>query len=77
MPEHSTAFVTVLCTGQLIKFDMAVNALKEAGIAHQVRAETATGLRLAMSAAPCPWAGKVLEPTRAYRRRSGGPIGAR
>ena len=31
---------------------MAVDALKEAGIAHQVRAETSTGLKLAMPVMP-------------------------
>lgn len=51
--EHAgTDFVIVLCTGQLMKFDMAVSALKEAGIACQVRAETATGLKLAMPVMP-------------------------
>ena len=50
--EADTSFVTVLCTGQVMKFDMAVDALKEAGIAHQVRAETSTGLRLAVPVMP-------------------------
>ena len=50
--EADTNFVTVLCTGQVMKFDMAVNALKEAGIAHQVRAETSTGLKLAVPVMP-------------------------
>ncbi len=52
MNEAGMDFVTVFCTGQLMKFDMAVGALEEAGIAHQVRAETLTGLRLAMPVMP-------------------------
>jgi hypothetical protein len=50
--EAGTDFVIVLCTGQLMEFDMAVAALTEAGIAHQVRAETATGLKLSLSVMP-------------------------
>jgi hypothetical protein len=58
--ECKTDFVIVLSTGQLIKFDMAVNALKEAGIAHQVRAETATGLKRAVSVTPSPGPGQFF-----------------
>jgi hypothetical protein len=64
----STDFVIVLCTGQLMKFDMAVAALTEAGIAHQVRAETATGLKLAMPVMPALGPGNfftVLVPANA------------
>ena len=48
MHKLNTDFVTVLCTGQLWKFDMADNALREAGIAHQVRAESASGVKTAV-----------------------------
>jgi hypothetical protein len=66
--EGSTDFLVVLCTGQLMKFDMAVAAFKGAGIAHQVRAETSTGLRLAMPVAAGPGPGaffSVLVPADA------------
>jgi hypothetical protein len=52
MEKEDTAFVSVFCTGQLMAFDMAVNVLKEARIAHQVRAETSTGLKVAVSVTP-------------------------
>lgn len=46
------AFVVMFCTGQIMKFDMAVNALKQAGIPHQTRTETSTGLKVAVSVTP-------------------------
>jgi hypothetical protein len=60
MPEDNTTFVIAFCTGQLMKCDMVVNALKEAGIPHQVRAETATGLKLAMPITPAPGPGRFF-----------------
>jgi hypothetical protein len=60
MKEAGTDFVTVLCTGQLVKFDMAVGALREAGIAHQVRAETSTGLKVAMPVIAAPGPGRFF-----------------
>jgi hypothetical protein len=60
MEKASTPFVIVFCTGQLMKFDMAVNALKEAGIAHQVRAETSTGLKVAMPVTPATGPGRFF-----------------
>ena len=68
MPDSGTPFVTIFCTGQLMKFDMVVNALKEAGIAHQVRGETATGLKVAVAATPAQGPGtffSVLVPATA------------
>lgn len=65
---NSNDFVIVLCTGQVMKFDMAVAALKEAGIAHQVRAETATGLKLSLAVMPAMGPGNfftVLVPANA------------
>jgi hypothetical protein len=68
MADGGTTFVTIFCSGQLIKFDMAVNALKEAKIAHQILAETSTGLRVAMPVAPAQGPGRfftLLVPTNA------------
>ena len=68
MEDGRTTFVTIFCTGQLTKFDLAVNALKEAGIAHQVRAETSTGLKVAMPITPAMGPGRffaVLVPASA------------
>jgi hypothetical protein len=66
--EPATDFVAVLSTGQLMKFDMAVNILKDAGIAHQVRAETSTGLKIAMPVVAGPGLGQfftILVPANA------------
>jgi hypothetical protein len=74
MENGGTAFVAVLCTGQLMKFDMAVNALKQAGIAHQVQAETATGLKTAMLVAPAMGPGRfftLLVPANAETEAKG------
>ena len=60
MAEAPTDFVIVFCTGQLIAFDMAVNTLKESRIPHQVYAETATGLKVAMPIAPAPGPGRFF-----------------
>jgi hypothetical protein len=60
MAEAPTDFVIVFCTGQLIAFDIAVNALKEARIPHQVRAETATGLKVAMPIIAAPGPGRFF-----------------
>jgi len=60
MAGCETGFVVVLCTGQLIKLDMAVNALEGAGIAYQMRAETATGLKVAMPVTPAAGPGRFF-----------------
>lgn len=60
MAENDATFAIVFCTGQLMKFDMAVNAIKEAGVAYQVRAETGTGIRLAMPITPAPGPGRFF-----------------
>jgi len=49
--------VVVLRTGQVWQFDMAVDALKAAGIPHMAEEETVGGLRLAMPVAPAPGPG--------------------
>ncbi len=60
MTLDRTEFVTVMCTGQFIKFDMAVNALREARIPHQVQAETSTGLKLAMPVTAAAGPGRLF-----------------
>ena len=52
MAGRSATFVTVLCTGRLMEFDMAVDALREAGIAYQAQAEASTGLKEALPITP-------------------------
>jgi hypothetical protein len=49
--------VPVFITGRLIEFDMAVDALKRAGIPFETGEETGTGLKLAMPIAPGPGVG--------------------
>src|SRR5947209_2611185 len=44
--------IQVMRTGQLYKVDMADAALKEAQVPHFLREETASGMRVAMPAAP-------------------------
>src|SRR6516162_3711149 len=66
MASVSDRFVTIFTTGDLVKFNMAVDALEQAGIPHQKQEETATGLRLAMPVAPTPGPGNfwsVLVPS--------------
>jgi hypothetical protein len=48
---------TVFVTGKVIEFDMAVDAVQQAGIPFQTREETGTGIKLSMPVAPTPGPG--------------------
>jgi hypothetical protein len=57
MAEDQFNPVVILRTGQVWQLDMAVDALKRAGVPHMVEEERASGLRLAMPVAPAPGPG--------------------
>ena len=57
MSAEGDRFGAVLTTGKPMEIDMAVEALKQAGIPYQTQEETATGLRLAMPVMPTPGPG--------------------
>lgn len=52
MDANDTDFIVTFRTGQLYEIDMAADALKQKGIPFYTQQETASGLKLAMPAAP-------------------------
>ena len=55
LPLHASfmsELIQIMRTGQLYKLDMADAALKDAQVPHFTREETASGMRVAMPAAP-------------------------
>jgi hypothetical protein len=52
MDGKDTEFIVAFRTGQLYEIDMVADALKQQGIPFYMQQETASGLKLAMPAAP-------------------------